>query len=198
MCAKRRPASALSEQGEDDGGPKNHPDRDKADNCYSLPPTGWFQGVASQCQGGFTPSARIPGVNKDSAHDCPPVSPTTNARGDALLSRAPVAESNVCLKDGTKWAGVALKRETPLWRSWRRHLAGFRGPFLLHGGWGGRGRESNAASAAGVPKAKRPPGSLAGWPLRRTAGSCSGSVHPLTHILSRPLRSAINKPIFRV
>src|SRR6266516_2934408 len=49
----------------------------------------------------------------------------------------------------------------------------------------------------GCSVTKGPLGSLAGWPLRRTAGSCSGSVHPLTHTLSRPLRSAINKRMFR-
>jgi len=55
------PSVRLSEQGEDDGGPKNDAKPHKPENCNSLPPAGSFHAVTKQ-QAGLVHSSRIPGV----------------------------------------------------------------------------------------------------------------------------------------
>jgi hypothetical protein len=54
-------SGCLSEQGEDDGGPKNDAKPHKPENCNSLPPAGSFHAVTKQ-QAGLVHSSRIPGV----------------------------------------------------------------------------------------------------------------------------------------
>jgi len=61
----------LSDEGENDGNPKNDADPYKAERCNSLSPARLFQ-ATSQRRGGFVPPTRNPGVSKNSAHDGPP------------------------------------------------------------------------------------------------------------------------------
>jgi hypothetical protein len=58
-----RPASGplrLSDEGENDGGPKNDPDPYKAERCYSLSPARLSQ-ASSERRSGFVPPTRNPG-----------------------------------------------------------------------------------------------------------------------------------------
>jgi hypothetical protein len=91
-----RPASGplhLSDEGENDGGPKNDPDPYKAERCYSLSPARLSQ-ATSQRRSGFVPPLGIRASAKTLLMMVPhesPTAPASNCYVETMaLERIPV------------------------------------------------------------------------------------------------------------